>query len=203
VVVGAASVGMAVAFAPAADAETTRRYAIPGAGATIAIPSSWRALERRTVTNSATFRRFVAENPAMRSLATQMSAPNSPITFMAFDPRPGTFVTSVNVVLSGSSSGLTPRQAAASYAREINAQLPYVVGPVSTSVVRLPAGAAVRAAYRVRFTSAGRSVTTQTLQYLVLRDDTSFVVTLTTLPAEAARRKATFTAMARSLRFGA
>ena len=190
-------------LASGARAGTTTRYAIAGANATIAVPSSWKVLDRRSVTNSAAFRRFVDENPALRSLATQMRAPNSSIKLMAFDPTRGTFATSVNVVLSGPSAGLTPQQAASSYAREVEAQLPYVLGAIATSVVRLPIGPAVRASYRVRFTSNGRAVTTQTLQYLVLRDDMSFVVTFTTLPAEAARRSAAFTAIARSLRLGA
>ena len=199
----AAVLALVAGLAGGARAGTTTRYAISGAHATIAVPSSWKVLDRRTVTNSAAFSRFVDENPALRALATQMRAPNSAIKLMAFDPTRGTFATSVNVVLSGPSAGLTPQQAASSYAREVKAQLPYVLGPIATSVVRLPIGPAVRASYRVRFTSNGRAVTTQTLQYLVLREDTSFVVTLTTLPAEAARRRAAFTAIARSLRLGA
>ena len=199
----AAVLALVAGLASGARAGTTTRYAIAGANATIAVPSSWKVLDRRSVTNSAAFRRFVDENPALRSLATQMRAPNSSIKLMAFDPTRGTFATSVNVVLSGPSAGLTPQQAASSYAREVEAQLPYVLGAIATSVVRLPIGPAVRASYRVRFTSNGRAVTTQTLQYLVLRDDMSFVVTFTTLPAEAARRSAAFTAIARSLRLGA
>ncbi len=199
----AVALALVAGLASGAGAATTTRYAISGANATIVVPSSWKVLERRTVTNSAAFRRFVDENPALRSLATQMSAPNSAIRLMAFDPKRGTFATSVNVVLSRPAAGLTPRQAASSYARELKAQLPYAMGTIATSVVRLPVGPAVRASYRVRFTRNGRPVITQTLQYLVLRDDTSFVVTFTTLPAEVARRSRSFTAMARSIRVGA
>ena len=202
VVVAAASVGMAVA-APV-GAATTTRYAIPGTSATIAVPASWTALERRTLTNSAAFRRFIDQNPALQPFAQQMAGANSPIKLMVFDVRSGgRFVTNANVVLSGPSGGLTPSRAAAVYGRELRAQLSVVRGPVTTSVVRLPSGPAVRASYKANYTSNGRTFTVQTIQYLVLRRDNTVVVTFSTAPAEAARRNATFTAMARSLRFGA
>ncbi len=133
-----------------------------------------------------------------------MAGANSPIKLMVFDVRSGgRFVTNANVVLSGPSGGLTPSRAAAVYGRELRAQLSVVRGPVTTSVVRLPSGPAVRASYKANYTSNGRTFTVQTLQYLVLRRDNTVVVTFSTSPAEAARRNATFTAMARSLRFGA
>jgi hypothetical protein len=176
---------------------------VPQTGATIAIPSSWRVLERRTVTNTTAFRRFIDENPALGAFAAQMSAPTSPVKLMAFDvPASGTFVTNVNVVLAGPPGGLTPTQAAAVYGRELKTQLKTVLGPVATSVVRLPAGSAVRASYRARYVYNGRAATVQALQYLVLRRDRSVIVTFTTTPGEAARRSGAFTAMARSLRFG-
>lgn len=203
VLVAVAALSLAAGLATAAGAATTTRYAIPGAGATIAVPSSWKALERRTVTNSAAFRRFIDQNPALRPFVAQMTGATSPIKLMAFDlTLSGTFATNVNVVLAGPSPSLTPSQVATAYGRELKSQLRTVVGPVATSVVTLPSGSTVRASYRVRFAHEGRSFIVQTLQYVVLRRDKSLVVTFSTMPAEAARRNGTFTAMARSLRFG-
>ena len=203
-----AVVGLLVALAAgllvaASSAATTTRLAIPGAGATVVVPSAWEVLDRRTVTNSAAFERFLDENPALAPFAGQMRAANSPIKLMAFDLKlTRRFSTNLNVVLSSPPPrSLTPAQVAAIYGRELKARLSTVRGPVSTRVVTLPSGNAVRASYKVDFTNQGQRLTVQTLQYLVLRPTKSLVLTFSTLPAEAARRDATFTAIARSLRF--
>ena len=190
-------------LAAAGSAAPPKRYSITGAGATIAVPAAWETLDRRTVTNSAAFRRFIDENPALQPFVAQMTGPSSAIKLMAFDLKlSGSFATNVNVVLSTPApSGLTPQQVASIYGRELKARLTTIQGPVAASVVRLPAGTAVRASYKVRFTNQGRRLTVQTLQYLVLRPDKSLVVTFSTLPSESARRSATFTTIARSLRF--
>ena len=189
-------------LASAGIAATPKRYSITGAGATIAVPAAWETLDRRTVTNSAAFRRFIDENPALQPFVA-LTGPNSAIKLMAFDLRLSkSFATNVNVVLSSPPpSGLTPQQIASIYGRELKARLTTIQGPVAASVVTLPAGMAVRASYKVRFTNQGRRLTVQTLQYLVLRPDKSLVVTFSTLPSEAARRSTTFTTIARSLRF--
>ena len=195
-------VALAAGLISVAGAASTKRYTITGAGATIDVPSSWEVLDRRTVTNSAAFKRFIAENPALRPFVAQMTGASSAIKLMAFDLRlTSGFATNVNVVLSGPTGGLTPTQVATIYGRELKNRLSTIQGPVATSVVTLPAGKAVRASYKVRFTNQGRSLIVQTLQYLVLRSDKSLVVTFSTVPSHAARRKATFTAIARSLRF--
>lgn len=203
IVVAALVLVLAAGLASVGSAATPKRYSISGAGATIAVPAAWEALDRRTVTNSAAFRRFIDENPALRPFVAQMTGANSAIKLMAFDVKQsGTFATNVNVVLSSPApSGLTPQQVASIYGRELKARLTTIQGPVSASVVTLPSGKAVRASYKVNFTNQGRQLTVQTLQYLVLRPDKSLVVTFSTVPSEAARRSGTFTTIARSLRF--
>lgn len=195
-------VALVAGLASVGSAATTTRLTIPGAGASIAVPLSWKSLDRRTVTNSAAFRRFLDDNPSLRPFVAQMTGANSAIKLMAFALGASRgFATNVNVVLTAPSPGLTPAQIAAIYGRELKKQLTTLRGPVATSVVTLPSGKAVRASYKVDFVNAGKRLTVQTLQYLVLRPTKSLVVTFSTLPAEARKRNGTFTAVARSLRF--
>ena len=69
------------------SAADTTRHTISGAGASIAVPASWKALDARMVTDSAEFRRFIDENPALRPFVGQMSGASSVIKLMAFDLR--------------------------------------------------------------------------------------------------------------------
>ena len=194
---------LAAGLASVGTAASTKRYTISGAGASINVPSSWETLDRRTVTNSAAFKSFIDENPALRPFVAQMTGANSAIKLMAFDLKlTSGFATNVNIVLSTPPpSSLTPQQLATIYGRELKARLSTIQGPVAASVVKLPAGTAVRASYKIRFSNQGRQLVVQTLQYLVLHPNKSLVVTFSTLPADAARRSATFTSIARSLRF--
>ena len=151
IAVAALLVSLLAGLASAGNAATTTRLTIPGAGASIAVPSSWEAIDRRTVTNSAAFGRFLDENPALAAFANQMRGANSPIRLMAFDLKLARgFATNLNVVVTAPSPGLTPRQVATIYARGLKAQLRTVRGPVATSVVTLPSGKAVRASYKVK-----------------------------------------------------
>ncbi|MBA3432578.1 MAG: hypothetical protein H0U08_00625 [Actinobacteria bacterium] len=202
IVVAALLVSLVAGLVSTASASTTTRRSIPGAGASIVIPTAWSVLDRRTVTSSVAFKRFIDENPSLRPFVAQMAGANSAIKLMAFDlDLSQGFATNINVVLSGPAPRLSLTQIAAIYRRELEARLSTIVGPVATSAVTLPAGKAVRASYKVRFVNQGRRLTVQTLQYLVLGGDKSLVVTFSTLPAQASRRNGTFAAIARSLRF--
>lgn len=154
------------------------------------------------MTDSAAFRRFIADNPSLEPFVVQMTGANSAIKLMAFDLELSKgFATNVNVVLSAPAPRLSATQLAAIYGRELKARLTTIQGPVAATAVTLPSGKAVRASYKVAFLNQGRRLTVQTLQYLVLRRDKSLVVTFSTLPSEALRRNATFASIARSLRF--
>ena len=194
---------VALLVAAVATAAPTKRHAIPTAGASIATPSSWKALDARIVTNPKVLKAFVDQNPALRPFISQMSGPGSVIKLMVFDLKvTNGFATNVNVVVSGGTSGVTLAQIAAVYANQLKTVLPTLKSPVKTRIVSLPAGKALRAGYRVGFTIGGRTVVVQTLQYLLLHAGQTIVVTFSTLPAQAAARATTFTAIARSLRFG-
>lgn len=189
--------------APSAGAADPRRHTIPTAGASIAVPSAWKVVDERLVTDSAAFRRFIDENPSLKPFVRQMTGPGSLIKLMAFDlERSAGFATNVNVVVSAPSPGITLARLATVYKQQLRTLVPGLQGPVATSVVSLPAGRALRASYRVRYAFGGRTVTVQSLQYLLLRPDKSLVVTFTTLPTQSSARRASFTTIARSLRFG-
>jgi hypothetical protein len=189
-----------VIAASVATAASNTRLSIPTAGASIAVPASWRALDARTAANSAAFNRFVAQNPSLRPFLAQMQGANSPIKLMALDPTLAQgFATNVNV--SRAPAGVTLAQLAAVYEKQLETLLPALQGGVSTRVVSLPATQALRASYRIGFNTNGRKLAVQTLQYVVLRGSKSIVITLSTLPGQAAGRGATFDAIARSLRF--
>ena len=193
---------LAAVIAPASSAADTRRHTIPTAGASIAVPASWRVLDARMVTDSAAFARFIDDNPSLAPFVSQMRGARSVIKLMAFDLRlTRAFATNVNVVVSPPSPGVTLSGLATIYEQQLKTLVPALQGPVATSVVSLPAGKSLRASYRLGFRFGGRTLTVQSLQYVLLRPDKTIVVTFTTLPAQASARGATFTAIARSLRF--
>ncbi len=188
--------------ASVATAAPSNRVPIPTAGASIAVPASWKALNARTAANSAAFNRFVAQNPSLRPFLVQMQGASSPIKLMALDPKLAQgFATNVNVVVSSAPAGVTLAQLASVYKKQVESLVPGLQGGVSTRVVSLPATQALRASYRIGFNTNGRKLAVQTLQYVVLRGSKSIVITLSTLPGQAAGRGATFDAIARSLRF--
>jgi hypothetical protein len=198
----AAATIVAAFTATVATAGPTTRHSIPSAGASIATPSSWKALDARIVTNPKVVKEFVAHNPALRPFVDQMTGPGSVIKLMVFDLKvTNGFATNVNVVVSGSRAGVTLGQIATVYATQLKTVLPTLKSPVATRIVALPAGKAIRASYRVGFAIGGREVVVQTLQYLLLHGGKTIVVTFSTLPGQASARAATFTAIARSLRF--
>jgi hypothetical protein len=74
-----------------------------------------------------------------------------------------------------------------------------VVGPVASSYVPLPAGKALRLAYRARF--AVGSPVVATLQFVFLRAGKATVITYTTLPKLQSHFGSTFARSAHSFRF--
>lgn len=191
-----------IVAASVASAAPDTRVAIPTAGASIAVPATWKALNARTVANSAAMNRLIAQNPSLRPFLAQLQSAGSPVKLMAFDLNAAQqFATNVNVVVAPS-PGLTLPQLAAAYEPQLRRLLPSVRGRISTRLVSLPATRAVRASYRIGLSTSGRTLTVQTLQYIALRRGKSIVITFSTLPGQAASRQAMFTAIARSLRFG-
>ena len=74
------------------------------------------------------------------------------------------------------------------------------VGQVAASDVHLPAGKALLTEYRTRFVLNGRKRTVSTAQYGLLLEDTSYVLTYTTLPSARGQYSAWFKLSAESFR---
>jgi hypothetical protein len=165
----------------------------------LGIPKSWTAITRDELQKTGALDRFAADNPAVAATLQGLLRPDSPLKFFALDPsvQQG-FVTNVNVVVQDVPDDTELHDLARGTAQELAALA--VVRGVKTTRVSLPAGPALKTTYHmdVRYGSAMRSVAT--LQYAMLADGSSYVVTYSTLPAFSARYASTFQASALSFR---
>ena len=102
---------LALVATPVASAGATKRLEILTAGASIAVPTAWKALDAKVVTDSREFGRFIDQNPSLRPFVDQMRGPGSSIKLMVFDLKlTRGFATNVNVVVSAGSPGVKPAQ---------------------------------------------------------------------------------------------
>lgn len=185
--------------ADAASAVTPRR--VPSAGMTIAVPSTWKAVDA-VAAASAAGAALRKENPQLAAILDQLSRPGSVIKLFAFDPAGAErFATNVNVVVTTLPAGVTFAQYLASARSELSL-LPQRVGPASSRAVELPAGRAVRSQVKLGVIVDGRRILTAITQWAFLRPGKSVVVTFTTIPARSARYRPVFATAARSIRFG-
>ena len=188
------------ASATGARTGRTTRHAVPTAGISLATPSSWRGIDSRTALSSPGVKKLLAENPTLAALIRQVSGAGSTVKFLAIDPRVvDRFATNVNVVVTPIPSGVTFAALAAAAPSELE-RIPGLVSKVKASTVTLPIGPAVKASYRLSIVNGGKKQTVETLQYIFLRPGLSIVVTCSTTPSQRARRAATFTAIAASIR---
>jgi hypothetical protein len=165
----------------------------------LGVPKSWTAITRDELRESGAMERFSRDNPAIAPVLDGILRSGSPMKFIALDPaiRQG-FVTNVNVVVQDVPDDMELSDLARSSAADLRSL--GVVRGLRTSVVSLPAGEAVKINYRmrIRYGAATRSVAT--LQYALIEDGESYVVTYSTLPDLEQRYASTFTDSAQSLR---
>jgi hypothetical protein len=114
----------------------------------------------------ASFKRFASQNPAFAAYANAIGKKRSPFKFFVL----------VKAVPKGTTWDAY-RRGALGEAKSL------AVGRVAATDVDLPAGKALRVEYRTRFVLNGRKRTTSTTQYGLLLEDTSYVLTYTTLPS--------------------
>ena len=182
-----------------ATASGTSRHPIPTAGISLATPSSWRAVDSRTVLASKGVQALLKENPQLASIINQVAGANSPVKFLSFDPHvTDRFATNVNVVVSAVPSSVTLTVLAAAITSQLKT-LPGLTGAVATSLVKLPIGPASRARFQLTVVTNGKKLVVQTLQYAFLHRGLSIVVTFSTTPNQSARREATFKAIVASI----
>lgn len=147
----------------------------------LGVPKSWTAITRDELRETGAVERFSQDNPAVAPMLEGILRPGSPMKFIALDPaaKQG-FVTNVNVVVQD-----VPRDMElADLARSSTAELQGlgVVRDLRTDAVSLPAGRALKITYRMqlRYGTTTRSVAT--LQFALLDEGKSYIVTYSTLP---------------------
>jgi hypothetical protein len=156
------------------------RYEISAGRFAIGVPQTWHATSAAQL-NKTAIRRFAEQNPALAPYASAVGKKKSPFKFFAYDPVVhNRFSTNVNVFVRGVPTGTTWDAYKRSAIREAKA---VADSRVSTEEVQLPAGKALRAEYRIRFVLNGHKRTVSTTQYGLLLQNTSYVLTYTTLPS--------------------
>jgi hypothetical protein len=186
----------AVLATTASAAEPFTRHAVRGHGVSLAVPSSWVAVDHRVP--RAVIDRLARENPRLAPFLSQLAQPTSPTKFLALDPvvRNG-FATNVNVVVSRLPVGID----LAEYQRALTEELRAIgARGLRQGTVAVGGRRAVRLQYRFAI-RLGTRLTVQTVQYAFPRGSQSVVVTYTTLPSLAGRYAATFRRSAASIRF--
>jgi hypothetical protein len=141
------------------------RYEISAGRFAIGVPPTWHATSASQM-EKASFKRFASQNPAFAAYANAIGKKRSPFKFFVL----------VKAVPKGTTWDAY-RRGALGEAKSL------AVGRVAATDVDLPAGKALRVEYRTRFVLNGRKRTTSTTQYGLLLEDTSYVLTYTTLPS--------------------
>jgi hypothetical protein len=176
-------------------------YELPEPRFSLGVPKSWTAITRDELEDTGALERFAKDNPAIAPVLEGVLRPGSPVKFFALDPAVELgFATNVNVVVQDVADDLELSELARSSAAELRSL--GVVEGLRTSEVSLPAGPAVRITFRLqaRYGSASRRVAT--LQYALLDEGMSYVVTYSTLPELESRYAAVFEESVRSFRLG-
>jgi hypothetical protein len=165
----------------------------------LGVPSSWTAITRDELEETGALDRFAKDNPAVAPVLDGVLQPGSPVKFFALDPSvEHGFATNVNVVVQDVPDDLELSELAESSAAELESL--GVVQGVKTTEVSLPAGQAVKITFRLQARYGTASRTVATLQYALLDDGQSYVVTYSTLPELESRYASAFEESARSFR---
>lgn len=173
-------------------------YEVASAGFSIEVPSSWKALSADEAFGEGSMDEFIEENPDFEPYRAAFEDPSSAFEFIALDPElREDFATNVNVVVQDIQGDLSFDEYAEAVLAEIR-EIAAVKGAVDEEVVTLPAGKAQKLSYLLDFTVGGKALTVSTLQYALLVDGTSYVITYSTLPGHEAELAQTFERSARS-----
>src|SRR5262249_25226629 len=161
----------ASAVADVREADGLKPYAIPGQGVSLALPSTWRAIDYRQARSQRQIRRFARGNPDFIEAIEVLEDPGSPFKFVALDPAVHLRVAggrpvraNMTVIVTPVSPGLTFE----GHRRALVAQIRRQIGPARDDVVMINGQKAVRIrAYR-EDTSVDPAVTFLELQYAFL-----------------------------------
>jgi len=204
-----AAVGIVLALAnrggapPAVLRAGWTRHTIRAAGFRIDLPPGWDPVSTTSV--DAAYNELKTANPQLAELVrgqlgTSMSRL---IKFLAFDTKSPTlvedFATNMNVVVA-------PLGSASSFSAFLEQTLQQLQGVPGTSDVRaqrgtLPAGESARVRASVSIGSGASAVQYATVQYLLVRGSTGYVISFATLPGQVELYLPQFEEVAKTLRF--
>jgi hypothetical protein len=175
-------------------------YDVASAGFSIAVPESWRTISADEFAEGGKWESVITETPALAPYAEAFQGSDSVLKFAAVDPRvQDDFATNLNVIVEELSADATLDDYEEAFISQLQG-LPNVVGTIDRQRVELPAGPALRASYKLRLLTAGRTLTVSVLQYALVDEGRAFILTYTTLPARATAYEDTFTRSAESFR---
>jgi hypothetical protein len=188
------------ALVPTAAVAATRAgswktHSVRASGFSIAAPDSWIDVTRLSPEVLAK----VNEIPSLRQYV-ELAKQSKAIKLILVDAGAATvknrFATNLNVIEVPATGDLQLlRDATVAQLKSIG----IVVGNVSSGYVTLPAGKAVRVQYRARYSATSPVVSL--LQYILLHNGKSAVITYTTLPKLQSTYGGAFARSARSFRF--
>ena len=159
-------------------------------GFALALPRSWRSLDRSTALTSSRLGPFGKANPRVRAELRALVGPRSPIKLIAVDPTAkARFRVNMNVIQTRVPKSLTFDQLSKDEAREI--KLASAARDMRQATVELPAGRALRLTYRVKRDAV-------VYQYFVRRADLLYVLTYTASSTAAPRYAKIFDMSART-----
>ena len=158
-------------------------YAVPSAEFSMAVPQAWRTFTaEEAFSDTAALDQLTRENPEFAQFRDALSDPRSPMKLIAIDPNVrGGFATNANVIAQDVPDDFSFED----FARESEAELRALEGMTTglqSTIVDLPAGKAQRLTYEGHFTFSGQERSIATLQYGLVADGWTYVITFTTLP---------------------
>jgi hypothetical protein len=181
------------------DVDGLTVYELSEPSFSLGVPKSWTAITRDELRETGAIERFSKDNPAVAPVLDGILRSGSPMKFIALDPavQQG-FVTNVNVVVQDVPDDMELSDLARSSAADLRSL--GVVRGLRTGVVSLPAGEAVKITYRMQLQYGAATRSVATLQYALIADGKSYVVTYSTLPALERQYASAFADSAQSLR---
>lgn len=173
-----------------------REHEVSAGGFAISVPSSWKTLDDL---DDDAVESFSRENPEFAPFMEAARA-NDAVDFIALDPEvTDEFATNLNVIVAPVPTSLTFERWVDGNVRTIDTIESAQV--TSKTPTKLPTGRAVRLVWSYALNQPGGARRVAVDQYYVRRDGEGFVLTYTTLPAQAAAYRPTFAQSARSFEF--
>ena len=187
---------LVVAVAPAsARTDGWKTHRVTGGGFSVAAPGSWIDVTRLSPEVLAKAK----EIPSLRDYV-ELAKKSKAVKLILVDAGSAAvkshYASNVNVIVVPSGGDLQLLKDASVAQLETSG---IVVGKVASQIVTLPAGKAAQLRYQARYTATSPVVTL--LQYLLIHDGKSTVITYTTLPKLRSAYDEAFTRSARSFRY--